>query len=160
MNGLKEAVVDIAPIDKVQQGRPQTLAQNPAFAGRGVGEVYVLGDAPQHVELHVQLGRPVLGLPSEQGPGHLRQATQEAAVDRRGDARKGVQPGRMRQGLDLPGHRFENRPQEFRIEHVPGRFAHRPQRGPRDSQGALHVLQSCGLLQRAQTGKDRVEEMQ
>ena len=85
---------------------------------------------------------------------------QEAAVDRRGDARKGVHPGRMRQGLDLPGHRFENRPQEFRIEHVPGRFAHRPQRGPRDSQGALHVLQSCGLLQRAQTGKDRVEEMQ
>jgi hypothetical protein len=154
---LKELVVGVAAVDDIE---PLRLERGPELSGLGtvaLGHGDLDRHALEHVEMDVHFGGAVFFI-EPQGPGHLGQGGQEAAID----------GGQAAQGLGLlAGHdraglagQFGNEWVEcFGVKDVAG-FAERAQGDALAAEQLLHLVELAGLLDAAQAGDDGVEEVE
>ena len=155
MQFLKQAIVDIAPIDDVEAAR---LHQAPPFSpfrpipGR---DRHIDGSLAQDRKGHMHLGRPMLVV-LPQGPGHPWQGGQEAAIDRGQLGQRGLL-GQRQMRVQLGSQRGQHLVQQRRVEDV-GRFTEGTQGGLVDPEALLHLGQRRRLLQAAQAGHHGVKD--
>ena len=154
---LKQAIVDIAPIDDVEAAR---LHQAPPLgplrpvAGR---DRDIDGPLAQDGKRHMHLRGPMLVV-LPQGPGHARQGGQEAAIDGGQVGRRGLLGQRQVRAQAGP-QRGQDLVQQGRVEDV-GRFTQGTQGRLADPEALLHGGQGRRLLQAPQAGHHRVKEVQ
>ena len=114
-------------------------------------------DAFEDFKVKVKFGAAMLVI-HPQGPGHLWQGPQDAAIDgRQALQREGFTASFQRRGA--LGQLLHDRPQRFGREN-PGGFAEGAQGSTADPEKLLNLGQSAGLLHAAQAREDRVEEIE
>src|SRR6266567_7081753 len=157
MQFLKQAIVDIAPINDVEAAR---LHQAPPFGPlRSVPsrDRDIDGPLAQDRKGHMHLGCPMLVV-LPQGPGHPRQGRQEAAIDG-GQLGQRSLLGQRQVRAQVGPQRGQHLVQQRRVKDV-GRFTEGTQGRLVDPEALLHFRQRRRLLQAAQAGDYRVKKVQ